>query len=364
MDKNVLISGASIAGLTLAYWLNNYGYKVTVVEITKGLRRGGSPIDVRGEALAVAEKMGILKKIKTKEFLHTDEIVNLNNETIVNFSINAQEEYLGDIEIHRDDLVDILFENIPVNEVQFLFENRIEKLLQDEDSIEITFKTGETRSFDFVFGADGAHSTVRKMAFGSEENYSKFFGEYFAIVEAPNITPNKPNSASMYNEPGKMASIVPFKNGVNAFLVFRSEKLNWDYKDQEQHKQILIDNFKNSSWRIPEILQAVSETDNLYFDEVCQIQMDSWAQGRVALLGDAGYAPSFHTGMGTSLAMQGAMILADQLHQTDDFKTAFNNYSEIYRPFVETTQAKIKEGMDFLVPETEEGIKASIERFK
>ena len=298
MKKQVLISGASIAGLTLAYWLNRYGYKVTVIEITKGLRRGGSPIDVRGNTLKVAAQMGILEKIKAKEFIHTDEIVNAKNETIVDFSLNAQAEYLGDIEIHRDDLVDILYESIPINEVEFLFENRIEELIQGEDKVEVTFKNGESRDFDFVFGADGAHSAVRKLAFGAEENYSKFFGEYFAIVEAPNIKPNKPNSGAIYNEPGKMAAIYPFKNAVNAFVVFRSPKLNWDYKNQEQHKQILKDIFKNSSWRIPEIIEAMVHSDNLYFDEVCQIHMPAWAHGRVALVGDAAHAASFPHGDG------------------------------------------------------------------
>ena len=365
MKKQVLISGSSIAGLTLAYWLNRYGYKVTVIEITRGLRRGGSPIDVRGDALNTAKQMGILEKIKAKEFIHTDEIVNAKNETIVDFSLNAQPEYSGDIEIHRDDLVDILYESIPTNEVEFLFENRIEKLIQHEDKVEVTFKNGGSRNFDFVFGADGTHSAVRTLAFGNEENYSKFFGEYFAIVEAPNIKPNKPNSGSIYNEPGKMAAIYPFKNAVNAFVVFRSPKVNFDYRNDEQHKQILKDNFKNSSWRIPEIIDAMLHSDNLYFDEVCQIHMPSWSKGRVALVGDAAHAASFHTGMGTSLAMQGATILAQELHSSNgDYQSAFSKYYESYKPFVESIQARITRGMNLSVPETEEGIQEAYKRFK
>ncbi|WP_080055839.1 FAD-dependent monooxygenase [Spirosoma aerolatum] len=362
--KQVLISGASIAGLTLAYWLNKYGYRVTIVEISSGLRRGGSPIDVRGEALDVARQMGILEKIKANEFVHTDVLVNAQNETLATFSLNTQTEYLGDIELHRDDLVDILYENIPTHEVECLFENRIEKLIQQENEIEIGFKNGESRTFDFVFGADGTHSSVRKMAFGNEENYSKFFGEYFAIVEVPDLKPNKPNSGTIYNEPGKMAAIYPFKNTVNAFLVFRSPKLNFDYRNQAQHKQTLKETFKNSAWRIPEILDAMIHSDNLYFDEVCQIHMPTWTNGRVALLGDAAHAASFHTGMGTSLAMQGATILAKELHETDNYETAFANYNETYRPVVESVQARITRGMNYLVPETEEGIQAFIQRFK
>ncbi len=353
MKKQALISGASIAGLTLAYWLNRYGYQVTIIEITKGLRKGGSPIDVRGEALKVAEQMGILEKIKAKEFIHTDEIVNAQNETLVNFAINAQAEYLGDIEIHRDDLVDILFENIPANEVEFLFENRIEKLTQHEDKVEVTFKDGESRNFDFVFGADGTHSVVRKLVFGDEENYSRFFGAYFAFVEAPNIKPNKPNSGVMYQEPGKMAALYPFKNTVNALLVFRSPKLDWDY------------NFKNNSWKIPEILDTMLHSDNLYFDEVCQIHMPTWSKGPVALVGDAAHTTSFPTGMGTSLAMQGASILAQELHVSDgDYQSAFSKYYESYKPFVESIQARIVRGLNFSVPETAEGIQEAVKRFK
>ncbi|NSL86918.1 FAD-binding monooxygenase [Chitinophaga sp. Mgbs1] len=362
MTKRVLISGASIAGLTLAYWLNKYGYKVTVVEISKGLRRGGSPIDVRGEALNVAKEMGILEKIKAKEFFHTDEIVNAKNETIITFSLNAQAEYLGDIEIQRDDLLDILYENIPTNEVDIMFENKIEKLVQYEDNVEVTFKNGSSNTFDFVFGADGTHSAVRKLVFGEEEKYSKFYGEYFAFAEAPNIK-TKPNVGVLYNEPCKFAALYPFKNAVNALVVFRSPKLNWDYRNHEQHKQILKETFQNSSWKIPEILDAMLRSDNLYFDEVCQIHMPSWTQGRVALVGDAAHAASFHTGMGTSLAMQGATVLAKELYSNDHYETAFTKYNDTYRPFVESVQAKIHRGINYLVPETEEGIQEAYKRF-
>ncbi len=366
MKQNVLISGASIAGLTLAYWLNKYGCKVTVVEISKGLRRGGSPIDVRGDALTVAAEMGILEKIKAKEFIHTDEIVNANNETLVSFSINDQAEYTGDIEIHRDDLIDILYENLPAGEVKFLFESRIETVSQQKDNVDIVFKNGENRSFDFVFGADGTHSAVRKLVFGDEENYSTFFGAYFAGVAAPNIKWGKAASGViMYKEPGRGAALYPFKSAPTAVLFFRSPKLNYDYKNHEQQKQILKEKFQNGAWRIPEILSAMLQSDALYFDEVCQIHMPSWAQGRVALVGDAAYTASFPTGMGTSLAMQGATILAKQLHASNgDYQSAFSEYYASYQPFVESVQARITRGLNWMLPETQQGIEEAIERFK
>jgi 2-polyprenyl-6-methoxyphenol hydroxylase-like FAD-dependent oxidoreductase len=366
MKQHVLISGASFAGLTMAYWLNKFGCKVTVVELGKALRRGGSPIDVRGDALNVVKEMGVLEKIKANEFVHTDEIVNGKDETLVTFSLNDQAEYRGDIEIHRDNLVDILYENVPSNEVKFLFDNSIEKLIQHEDNVEVTFEDGGSRNFDFVFGSDGTHSAVRRLVFGDEENYSKFFGAYFAFTEANNIETGRPkNTGIIYRELGKQAVIYQFKNAANAIVVFRSPKLNWDYRNREQHKQILKDNFANdSSWKIPEILDAMLHSDDLYFDEACQIHMPSWTEGRVALIGDAAHAPSFFTGMGTSLAMQGATILTKELHSNDDYKTALAKYDETYKPFVESIQSRITRSLKVQLPETQEELQASIDRFK
>ncbi|HTN37184.1 MAG TPA: FAD-dependent monooxygenase [Arachidicoccus sp.] len=364
MEKQVLISGASIAGLTLAYWLNLHGYKVTIVEISSWLRRGGSPIDVRGDALKVVEQMGILEKIKAKKFIHSDEIVNANNETLVTFSINAQPEYVGDIEIHRDDLVDILYGNIPPNEVEFLFDDSIQKIVQQADGVEVTLRNGLCKNFDFVFGADGTHSVVRRLVFGEEKIYSKFFGAYFAFAEAPNLQPNKPDSGVMYKEPGKLAIIYPVHKAVNTGLVFRSPKLNWDYRNKEQHKQILKDNFKNGLWRVPEILDTMVNSGNLYFDELCQIKMPTWTEDRVALVGDAAYTSGFPTGMGTSLAIQGAALLANELHSNVDYNTAFTKYNDSFRSFVESIQARIVRGLNYLIPETEEGIWETVKHFE
>src|ERR1700744_1544971 len=156
MEKQILISGASIAGLTLAYWLNKYAghkIKITIVEISPGLRRGGSPIDVRGEALDVVKEMGIFEKIKAAKLYHSNEVVNAQNETIVSWHNN--EEYVierpEDIEIHRDDLVDILYESIPRNAIEFLFKNNVEEIIQHEDKVEVTFKSGESRNFECHF---------------------------------------------------------------------------------------------------------------------------------------------------------------------------------------------------------------------
>ncbi|MBD1386657.1 FAD-dependent monooxygenase [Mucilaginibacter rigui] len=357
-----MISGASFAGLTLAYWLNKFGYDVTVVELGKDLRTGGSPIDVRGEALDIAKEMGIYDQIKAGEFVHTDEVVDADDHTLAKFAINTLPEYLGDIEIHRGDLVKIIYRALPKDEVEIIFGNSIATLIQQEGQVEVSFEKGERKTYDLVFGADGTHSMIRKLVFGPEEDFKNFLGLYFAFAKADQIQTGRPQSTGIvYRELSKQAVIYQFKDAANAILLFRAPKLSWNYRDREQPKRILKEYFgRNTNWKIPGILDAMLVADDLYFDEACQIKMPSWTKGRVGLIGDAAYAPSFFTGMGTSLAMQGATLLAKELHTHEDHQKAFANYNERFRPFVERVQARVTYSLKIQLPETEEELQASI----
>ena len=362
MKKQVLISGASFAGLTLAYWLNKFGYEVTVVELSKDLRIGGSPIDVRGDALEIAKEMGIYDQIKANEFVHTDEVVNASDHTLATFAINTLPEYLGDIEIHRGDLVKIIYEAIPKNEVEIVFGDNISTLIQHDDKVKVSFANGKSKAYDFVFGTDGTHSIVRRLTFGPEEEFKKFLGVYFAFAKADQIQTGRSSSTGIvYRELGKQAVIYQFKDAANAILLFRAPKLNWNYHDYDKPKQILQQYFGgNTNWKLPQILETMLRADDLYFDEACQIHMPSWTRGRVGLIGDAAYAPSFFTGMGTSLAIQGATMLAKELHTNEDYEIAFANYNERFKSFVESVQASVTYGLKIQLPETEEELQASI----
>jgi len=362
MKKQVLISGAGFAGLTLAYWLNKFGYQVTVVELGKDLRTGGSPIDVRGEALNIAREMGIYDQVKANEFIHTDEIVDAEDKTLATFAINTLPEYLGDIEIHRGDLVKIIYDAIPKNEVDIIFANSITTLTEFEDHVEVAFEKGERKTYDFVFGADGTHSITRKLAFGPEEAFKKFLGVYFAFASTDRVETGRPGATGIvYRELGKQAVIYQFQNGINTILVFRAPELDWSYRDREQSKQILKKYFAgNNNWKLPLILDSMLGANDLYFDEACQVKMPTWTKGRVALIGDAACAPSFFTGMGTSLAMQGATILAKQLLTNDHYQTAFVKYNELFKPFVESVQARVTHSLKVQLPETEEELQASL----
>jgi 2-polyprenyl-6-methoxyphenol hydroxylase-like FAD-dependent oxidoreductase len=353
MKETVLIAGASIAGLTMAYWLNRYGYKVTVVEISPELRKGGAAIDVRAEALNIAERMGILDKIKAQKITTTLEFVDAQNKLIATMKNFGEDVLKQDIELYRDRLVEIIYD-AATSDVEYLFGNRIKTIHQDNNQVYIVFEDGQNRNFDLVFGADGVHSTVRKLIFGKEDLFNHYFGAYFAILKVDENF-DELNCGRIYNLPGKMAAS---SDKGNSMLLFRSQKLKYNYRNVTEQKQILTENFAGCGWKIPDILKAMINAENLYFDEVCQIKMSSWTKGRIALIGDAAYCSGFPTGMGTSLAMEGATILGDELVASNgNYNLAFSKYNSVFHPFVETIQATITSGIDFLVPETDEGIR-------
>jgi 2-polyprenyl-6-methoxyphenol hydroxylase-like FAD-dependent oxidoreductase len=358
--KSVLISGASIAGLTMAYWMNHYGYDVTVVEIGLQPRRGGTPIDVRGEALDCARRMGVLEAIKEAK-LPTKGLKFMNAQNEVQGTMLVEE--IGaitpdDTEIRRDDLVDILYDKVKTN-VHYKFANRITQIEQTAENVSVTFKDGSVSTYDFVIGADGIHSGVRKLVFGKEEQFTHFLNFYFCVF-AVDGSLGEQNYAHMYNTPNNMATVYFYnKDSADTLMAFRAPgKITFDRYNIQQQKQIVTDAFEGIGWKVPQLLEALKQADNFYLDQGCQIKMPAWTNGRVALIGDAGYAPAFPTGMGSTLAMHGATILADAMAEYDNHKTAFGIYNETFRPTVEMLQATVYDGMSFVLPETNEKIYA------
>jgi 2-polyprenyl-6-methoxyphenol hydroxylase-like FAD-dependent oxidoreductase len=356
--QSVLISGASIAGLTMVYWMNHYGYDVTVVEIGQEPRRGGTPIDVRGEALECAKRMGVLDAIKAAK-LPTKGLKFMNELNEVQGIM--QVEVIGaissdDIEIRRDDLVDILYEKVKDN-IIYKFGNRIMELEQDAKEVNVVFKDGTAGTYDFVIGADGIHSGVRNLIFGKEEQYAHFLNFYYSVFTVDGNL-GEYNYAHMYNTPNNMATVYFYNtHSADAFLVFRAtNKITYSRYDIQEQKQIVVDAFEGIGWKVPELLKELQQSNTFYLDQGCQIKMPTWTNGRVALVGDAGYAPAFPTGMGSTLAMHGATILADAMVNSGSHEAAFAVYNETFRPTVEKLQATVYDGMSFVLPDTEEKI--------
>ncbi|MEO7046679.1 MAG: FAD-dependent monooxygenase [Ferruginibacter sp.] len=349
--KSILISGASIAGPTLAFWLNYYGFQTTIVERATGIRPGGYAIDFRGTSMQVLERMNIVEEIKRFETRAGKIIiVDKNNKKLASMPDGFTS---GELEILRGDLANVLYE-ASKNETEYIFNDSITKINQTGDGVEVNFLRIEPRIFDLVIGADGLHSNVRALTFGKEAEFMHHLGIYFAIFTTPNFLNLKDMAGLYYGSLGRRVGLFSAKHDTKASgsLYFASPEFAYNYRDVNEQKEIIRSRFRSEEWQVPSLLKYMDEADDFYFDSVSQIRMDCWSKDRVALLGDAGYCASPMSGMGTSMAIVGAYILAGELKEANgDHIIAFSKYEEQMRPFVNGAQ-KLAEGAEWFVPVT------------
>ena len=363
----VLVSGASFAGLSTAYWMNRLGYTVTVVEIAKTLKMGGTPVNIEGDTIDIVRRMGLLERIQSSslpvrpvEFVDADGACLGFMSALAGTTAPSAPEY----EIERDELLHMHFQEVK-NDVEFIFGDSIARLEEYGDQVSVTFKSGKQRAFSLVFGCDGNHSAVRRMCFGEESAYCVFLQNYFSITIVDKLLIEE-NNSQIYNVPGKTVMLSAYNGKTDiAFCFFSEEEIPYDYRDQEKQRHMIREHFEGEGWRTRELLEEVSRFRDFYFDKLCQIRMPSWTKGRVALVGDAAYCASPAAGMGGSLAIVGATALADAFQKyPDNFEAAFQEYNDSLRPFIEKVQADaIEFGLETFAPKSEEAIRARNARF-
>ena len=365
---NVLVSGASFAGLSTAFWMNRLGYRVTVVEIGKDLKTGGSPVDIKEGTVDIVKRMGLLERIqasslkaKAIDFLDVDGVRIAKMPAQAGDPQDSNPEY----EIERDTLLHMMFEEVK-GDVEFIFDDSIERVDESADEVAVTFKSGKQRSFSFLFGCDGNHSSVRRMCFGEESAYSYFLQNYFSITIVDKLLISE-DTAQMYNVPGKVVMLNAYNNKTDIIFCFHSEKeIPYSYRDQEEQRGIILQEFSSEGWRTRELLEEWIRCTGFYFDKMCQIRMPSWTKGRVALVGDAAYCASPAAGMGGSLAIVGATALADAFQKhPGNFEAAFQEYNDSLRPFVEDVQAQaVNLGLELFLPSSEEALERRNAQFR
>jgi 2-polyprenyl-6-methoxyphenol hydroxylase-like FAD-dependent oxidoreductase len=357
MTKNtsVLISGASIAGPALAYWLRHHGFDVTVVERAPAPRPGGHAVDLRGIAREVTERMGLMPAVRR---VLVDErgaaFVDAAGRRVVSMpaELFGGEGLVAEYEIMRGDLTRVLYDATR-DGVEYVFDDAITGLADDDDGVKVTFERGAPRRFDLVVGADGLHSNVRALAFGPESRFVNELGLYCAIYTVPNYL-GLEYSGRAYGTPGRVVSVYSARNNAEAkaMFFFGSPPLTYDRHDVDQQRDILVKTFAGGGWETPRLLEAAPHATDFYFDSVSQVHVDGWSRGRTVLLGDAAYCPSPLSGMGTGLAVVGAYVLAGELAAAGgDHRVAFPRYEAAMREYAKGCQ-KVGQGVaKWMVPE-------------
>lgn len=350
-NKNVLISGAGIAGPALAYWLDRYGFDVTIVERAPAVREGGQAVDFRGEVhLAVLEKMGILDDIR-REQTHGGALTFVDADG--NAALKLPASFTGgEVEILRGDLSRILYERTK-GAAEYIFDDSITSLTETAVAVHVTFERTEPRVFDLVIGADGLHSNVRRLTFGDESQFIRPSGYHVALFGTGNRL-NLDREALAYSEPGRAISVYPThgNTAANVMCVFAADDLKVSHRDTTRQEQILSDTYTGMGWHTPALMKDLWHAPYFYFDSISTVQMDTYSRGRVTLLGDAGYGATCG-GMGTGVAIVCAYVLAGELLAADgDPHTAFPAYEKEIKKFTKACQRVAGGVGPFFAPKT------------
>ncbi|GIG62679.1 FAD-dependent oxidoreductase [Longispora fulva] len=353
MHQRILIVGASIAGLTVAHWLDRYGFRTTVVERATSLRTGGNGVDLREGAVEVADRMGILPDARAAG---TDvrgmRFVDAADRTIGQVGIGEP----GSVELMRGDLVDLLH-RAGGSGIEYIFGDAVRDLAQDDSGVTVSFEHAPDRRFDLVIGADGLHSTVRALAFGPHREFVRHRDHYFAFADT-GVAAGENRWMTMYNLPGKMVGVYRSGNHAQAkaYFIFRSAPLDYDHRDVDEHRRLVARAFAaETSWWIPDLLAEALADPEFYFDALSQVHMKSWSSGRVALVGDAAWCASPASGAGAELAMVGGYRLAGELAAAGgDHLAAFARYHDGHRVLVDSKQ-RIGPNLRLMVPRTVRG---------
>ena len=351
--RSVLISGGGIAGPALASWLTRRGVAVTVVERAPAPRPGGQAVDLRGAARTVAERMGLLDAVRAVA-LDQRGIAWVRGDGSIAARLPADafggEGIVSEIEVLRGDLAALLHDATR-DDVEHVFGDTVTALDQDDDGVTVTFERSASRRFDLVVGADGTHSAVRALAFGPEADCTRPLGCWTTWFTAP-AELDLDGWFLMHNAPGGLVASVrpgrlPGEHKVG--LSFRAGALAVDRADVAAQKALVAERFTGAGWEVPRLVAAMHAADDFVLDSMAQVHLPEWSRGRVVLLGDAAWCPTPLTGLGTSLALVGAYVLAGELAAADP-ATALRRYEEVLRPYVTTAQKLPPGGVGAFAP--------------
>jgi 2-polyprenyl-6-methoxyphenol hydroxylase-like FAD-dependent oxidoreductase len=353
----VLISGASVAGPVLAYWLNRYGFEVTVVERAPQLRKtGGHAVDLFRPAMNITERMGVLPDVEAKATATTRlTLLREGRRTPVSVDLTKVFGAASDrhVEIMRDDLSEIYYDAASAD-VEYLFGDSITGV----DGDLVTFEHASPRRFDVVVGADGLHSNVRRLVFGPDVEKA-FIGAHLAVMTMPRDSTHD-GEFTNHIGPGRMAGRYGARHlsDERAVFLFRSEReLDYHHHDVPRQKELLRAAFTGMHPQVDEWLGELDRTPAFYFDSITQLRMDSWSRGRVTLVGDAGYCPGPAVGGSTSLAVVGAYVLAGELAAAGgDHERAFAAYEREMATIVRRSREFAVTAAKIVVPSSAAGV--------
>jgi 2-polyprenyl-6-methoxyphenol hydroxylase-like FAD-dependent oxidoreductase len=346
-----VVCGAGIAGLTAAQCLSRRGWEVVVLERASGPRTQGYMIDFIGPGYDAVEAMGVLPRLRelgyaVEEAGYYDEAGR--RRAVISYAAFADPVGGRLLSIMRPDLELALRESLP-GDVELRFGAEVTEVSDEAGSVRVGTADGTGYEADLLVGADGVHSTVRGLVFGVENRYFKYLGFHTAAFtfDDPEVQALVRDRFCLSDSTGAQLGCYGLRDGrVAVFAVHRTP----DPTLPDDYAAALRREYRELGWVTPRVLAACPPGDEIYYDQVAQIVMPRWSRGHVVLVGDAGYAVSLLAGMGASLGIGGAYVLAEQLGRAATVPDALEAYERTWRPVITDKQASAHNAARWFLP--------------
>lgn len=342
MKGRVLVIGASVAGVTAAWWLARQGIAVDLVERAASFRNGGQNVDVRGAGRAVLRRMALEQAaldLSTGEY-GTD-LVESDNQVIARFGVDKDGDRgpTAELEIRRGDIARLIYDDLG-DGVDTRFGDHVAGIAQDDAGVDVTFASCRAGRYSTVIVAEGVGSSTRELVFPGE-NDPRWMDMTVAYFSVPRRD-HDGDYARLYNTTeGRGAILKPDREAttLGAYIGMQGRADGTQDWDSDRQKRHVRERFADVGWEMPRLLDAMQTTDDFYYDAMRQVRMDRWSNGRVFLTGDAAWCPTGLSGIGTTLAIVGSYVLVGELCRHADPMAAARGYDAVMRPYVEEGQS-------------------------
>jgi 2-polyprenyl-6-methoxyphenol hydroxylase-like FAD-dependent oxidoreductase len=371
--RHAVISGASIAGLSAAWWLRQTGWDVTVVERAPAFRDGGQNVDVRGVAREVLDRMGLVEAIRAVNTTETGTVlVDRDGRVTTELPSDGPDGATAELEVLRGDFARVVLDDLP-DGVQFVYGETVQDVEDGDasvvpDRVTITTSAGRVLHADLLVIAEGVRSRTRDRVFTADGDVDeRDLGVTMVFGTIPRI-PSDDDRWRWYTAVGgRQVHLRPDPYGTTRAILAHAGVDDLVGLDRAAMLTKLRDRYADAGWQTDRVLDGFADSDDVYLDELTQIRMPHWQRGRVCVIGDAAWCVTPMGGGGASLALTSGYVLAASLQAVDrgddvlaqaDLDGAFVSFDDWLRPLVDQIQGIPKGIVHFAYPQTRLGLAA------